>query len=97
MKELAAGPATSPRLRGEVLICACVRIPGEGQRRVSQLCNFRKAPHPDPLPANGARENSGASAVGAARMRGRRIANSVNSRTWLSTVIVPPCCCTTMS
>ena len=29
--------------------------------------------------------------------RGRRTVNSVNSPTWLSTVIVPPCCCVTMS
>ena len=31
------------------------------------------------------------------RVRGKRIVNSVNSSTRLSTSIVPPCCCTTMS
>ena len=36
-------------------------------------------------------------AVAACRERGRRIVNSVNSPTRLSTVIVPPCCWVTIS
>jgi len=53
VKELATRPATSPRLRGEVGICGSARIPGEGQRRVSQLRNLvqpSRGPSPRPSP-----------------------------------------------
>src|SRR5262249_51243248 len=35
--------------------------------------------------------------VATGRERGRRMVNSVNSPSWLSTSIEPPCCCVTMS
>jgi hypothetical protein len=59
VKELTARPVTSPRLRGEVGIRAVARIPGEGQSPVHNVCvsaNQEQAPHPNPLPASGARE-----------------------------------------
>jgi hypothetical protein len=40
---------------------------------------------------------TGFTGVAACRERGRRIVNSVNSPTRLSTSIVPPCCWVTMS
>jgi|GEM_PF-6251527 len=39
------------------------RMPGEGQRRdpnCGTLCYLQEAPHPNPLPASGARENPAA-------------------------------------
>src|SRR5882672_5481877 len=57
-------PAASPRLRGEVGICASARrsrVRGSGAcPNCGTLCNFQKAPQPAPLPASGARENSAA-------------------------------------
>src|SRR5882672_11251275 len=51
---------TSPRLRGEVGICALfAQIPGEGAAPQALSCKFELAerpPHPDPLPASGERE-----------------------------------------
>jgi len=49
---------TSPRLRGEVG-SRTVRLPGEGDALNPALTTARcpKAPHPDPLPAGGAREH----------------------------------------
>jgi 2-oxoglutarate dehydrogenase E2 component (dihydrolipoamide succinyltransferase) len=60
VKESAAPPATSPRLRGEVGIYASARRFRVRGNRASLLCetscNLQKAPHPSPLPASGARE-----------------------------------------
>jgi len=53
---------TSPRLRGEVGICALVvQIPGEGaspQALSGEAALAEKPPHPDPLPASGEREQN---------------------------------------
>jgi hypothetical protein len=61
VKELASRPATSPRLRGEVGICASergFRVRGNATSSdCGALCNVQQAPHPDPLPASGARGN----------------------------------------
>jgi len=61
VRELAARPVTSPRLRGEVGICASARGFRGGATALfcngELLYNREEAPHPNPLPARGAREN----------------------------------------
>jgi hypothetical protein len=49
------------------------------------------------LPEGQAHTHAAASAIVARKARGNRTVNSVNSPTRLSTSIVPPCCCVTMS
>src|SRR5215831_18616615 len=50
-----------------------------------------------PLPKQPPSSSNAQDAASVSRVRGRQIVNSVNSSTLLSTSIVPPCCCTTMS
>src|SRR5208282_1981722 len=54
-------PVTSPRLRGEVGICAHARRSrvrgGASDKPGAAVHNPKEAPHPDPLPASGARGN----------------------------------------
>jgi cobaltochelatase CobN len=58
-KGRSAAAFTSPRLRGEVGICALAQIPGEGASPQALSGKFElgeSPPHPDPLPASGERE-----------------------------------------
>jgi len=61
VKECGARPANSPRLRGEVGIRALARgsrVRGKGACcNGGHLYNRKQAPHPNPLPTSGAREN----------------------------------------
>ena len=62
VKQSVVRPVTSPRLWGEVGIRTLAPgKPSEGQVPVpgdGLLCKLQEAPHPDPLPASGARERS---------------------------------------
>jgi hypothetical protein len=78
-----------PGERLVVLGCTRVELALEVGDNLPGICCW--APANSPHPAASGTE------VTVWRARGRRIANSVNSPTRLSTAIVPPCCWVTMS